>query len=57
MFDFNFIHDMIDGVSGLNRVSEAKKGLRSVVLFVVLGTVVMVGLSVGIQYLVMRVWG
>ena len=30
MFDFNFIHDMIDGVSGLNRVSEAKKGYESV---------------------------
>ena len=57
MFDFNFIHDMIDGVSGLNRVSEAKKGLRIVILFAVVGTVVVVGLSVGIQYLVMRVWG
>lgn len=57
MFDFNFIHDMIDGVSGLSQISEAKKGLKAVLLVGLVGTVLAVGLSVGIQYLILRVWG
>lgn len=57
MFDFNSVHDMIDGISGLNRVNEAKKGLWAVVLFSLIGTVLVVGLSVGIQYLILRVLG
>lgn len=57
MFDFNFIHNMIDGVSGLSQISEAKKGLKAVLLVGLIGTVLAVGLSVGIQYLILRVWG
>ena len=57
MFDFNFIHDAIDSVSGMDKVREAKEGLKAVCLFVSIGTVVVLGLSIGVQYLVFRVWG
>ena len=57
MFDFNFIHNAIDSVSGIEKVREAKEGLKAVCLFVCIGTVVVLGSSIGIQYLVFRVWG
>lgn len=57
MFDFDLANDITDYISGVNRLSEAKKDLKGTFRFAFIGTVLAVGLSVGIQYLILRVWG
>ena len=57
MFDYELAHDIINEQFGMEQLSEAKRSRKEFLRFALIGTVLAVGLSIGIQYLILRILG
>lgn len=53
----SLFHDIVNEVSGVNRINDAKQTRKDVLFFIVVGTLLISLCCLGIMYLRFRVFG
>ena len=53
----SLFHDIVNEVSGVNKINEARQTRKDVLLFIIIGTFLVSLLCLGIMYVRFRVFG